>query len=133
MNATIIRVSTHPTHGTFGVLTIDNKPQAVTLEPYKRDNAVSISCIPTGQYICKRYSSKKYNNTFEVTAVQGRSKILFHSGNTDNNTKGCIILGSNFGNLLHEWAILNSRKAMQQFMQHTAEVDEFMLTIREAW
>jgi len=133
MQATLVRVSTHRDHGTFGVLTINNKPIAVTLEPYKMDNTVSMSCIPTGQYICERYSSSRYSNTFEITGVAGRSKILFHAGNVDDNTEGCIILGSNYGNLMHEWAVLNSRKSMQHFMQHTQNVNEFTLTVREAW
>jgi len=133
MYANLIRVSTHPDHGTFGVLTLDGQPVAVTVEPYKMDNKVSISCIPTGQYICKRYSSSRYPNTFEVTGVADRSKILFHTGNTDDNTEGCIILGANFGTLSEDLAVLNSRITMRKFMQRLCNTDKFMLTIREAW
>lgn len=127
----LTRIATHPTHGTFGVLTINSKPQCVTLEPYTNDNAVSISCIPTGQYICNRYATLKHPNTFTVSNVYGRSTILFHAGNIDDHTEGCIILGKKFGDLKNEWAVLDSRNAMADFMDRLKYDESFTLTIVE--
>jgi len=129
----IIRIETNLTEGTFGVMTINGVAACLTLEPYSRDNVSNISCIPTGQYICKKYSSKKYPNTFEVTGVQGRSHILFHAGNIDENTAGCILLGSEFGMLGDEQAILESGKAFKRFMEHFKNTQQFKLTIVEEY
>jgi hypothetical protein len=126
----IVRVETHPEFGTFGVMTINGDAFCVTLEPYSRDNASNVSCIPTGQYICERYSSRKYSNTFQVTHTEGRTYILFHPGNTDDDSAGCILLGSEFGNLGSDRAILESTKAFDAFMSRLTE-DRFKLTIVE--
>ena len=127
----IIRIETDPTEGTFGVMTINGVAACVTLEPYSRDNANNVSCIPTGQYICKRYSSPKYPNTFEVTGVQNRSYILFHPGNIAENSAGCILLGSEFGMLGDDHAILESSKAFNRFMKYFDNTNQFKLTIVE--
>ena len=79
----IIRRVSLTAGGTYGVLMAKSQPPfAVTYELPWRDNQKSISCIPAGEYICRRYSSEKYKDTFEVTDVPGRSYILFHVGNT---------------------------------------------------
>jgi hypothetical protein len=129
----IIRVETHPDYGTFGVMTIGGTATCVTLEPYSRDNASNVSCIPTGQYICKRYSSRKYPDTFEITGIQGRSYVLFHAGNVDENTAGCVLLGSEFGTLGGDRAILESGKAFNSFINNFKGQDQFRLTIVEEY
>jgi len=127
----IIRVETDQNEGTFGVMTINGVAACVTLEPYSRDNASNVSCIPTGQYMCKRYSSPKHPNTFEITGVQGRSYVLFHAGNIDSHSAGCVLLGSEFGMLGDDHAILESGKAFDRFMNHFEDVNQFKLTIVE--
>ena len=130
-NAKIIRVETDPNYGTFGVLTLNGEAACLTLEPYSMDNKKNISCIPTGQYICKRYHSKKHPNTFQVTNVASRSSILIHPGNIKKHTNGCILLGSEFGILGNKHGILESSKAFDKFMKFFEGKDEFRLTIVE--
>lgn len=126
----IVRVETCPYDGTFGVLKLDGEAFCVTLEPYSRDNAMSVSCIPDGQYVCRKYSSVKYPETYEVSNVQGRSKILFHAGNTDDHTEGCILLGQYFGKMRGgDRAVLNSGKTFKSFLDYVRGVDEFRLTV----
>lgn len=48
------------------------------------------SCIPEGVYICKKYSSRRFPNTWEITGVKGRDKILFHTANFVFQLKGCV-------------------------------------------
>lgn len=127
----IVRIETHPEEGTFGVMTVNGSASFLTLEPYSRDNISRVSCIPTGQYICKRYSSEGFPNTFNVTNVAHRNNILFHTGNIDDNTLGCIILGSEFGFLKGKRAVLESRKAFDKFMNMLETEDSFKLTIVE--
>jgi hypothetical protein len=129
----ITRVGGSPEHGTFGILTIDGMPECVTLEDYWRSNSKNVSCIPTGQYVCKRYVSSNHPNTFEVTNVEGRSHILFHSGNTHADTEGCILLGSRIGNLGSSKAILESRLAFRNFINSIGDDYSFNLIITESF
>jgi len=116
-------------HGTFGVLKLNGGAFCVTLEPEDKDNKVNISCIPEGEYTCKRVFSPKYGSTFEVTEVDGRSHILFHAGNVETNTKGCILLAQYFGKLKGARAVLNSGNTFRRFREELIRVKEFKLKI----
>ena len=116
--------------GTFGVL-IDNIgiPFAVTLErPWLR-NKKMVSCIPEDTYVCKRVDSPKFGNTFEVTNVIGRSHILFHKGNLDDDSHGCILVGEQFGTLKKEPGILASKAGFSEFLTLLEDVDTFTIEI----
>ena len=130
---TITRVSTDLQLGTQGVLMIDSLPVCVTLEDYKYGNIRNMSCIPTGQYLCKRYSSSKFPNTFKVVSVPERSGILFHIGNNTNDTEGCVLLGSEFNYDDNKITIKESTKAFNKFIDLLEDEKEFRLTIREAF
>ena len=97
-----------------------------TLERPWKNNEPFLSCIPTGLYKCKRFHSQKFGNTFEVTGVSGRDAILFHSGNVVDDTHGCILLGCRNGG---SGAILESKKAMELFLEELKEVESFDLWI----
>ena len=114
----IIRVS-NIDKCTMGVL-IDNEglPFCLTLENPWLDNQRSISCIPTGKYKCKIVDSPKYGKVYEVLDVPERTHILFHSGNVEKDTRGCILLGSNFGTLSAQPAVLSSRITVDKFMKY---------------
>lgn len=115
--------------GTLGALRINGEIFCCTLEPSDEDNQKNISCIPTGNYLCKRVNSPKYGDTFEVTNVPNRTHILVHKGNVEKNTKGCILLGQYWGKLGQNRAVLNSGKTFKKFLEVTKEVDEFNLFI----
>lgn len=120
------------TEGTFGVLRLDDQVFCVTLEPQDRDNAVNLSCIPSGRYRCRRISSPRYGETFEVCDVPGRTHILLHPGNVSGDTKGCVLLGRHFGYLRGDRAVLNSGRTFNDFINRTQGVESFPLTINEA-
>lgn len=117
--------------GTFGVLKIDKEVFCLTLEQDDEENKANESSIPAQQYICKRVDSPKYGDTFEVCKVPGRSHILFHSGNFISDTKGCILLGQEFGKLGEKRGVLNSGKAFCRFMEEMKAEEIFHLTIKE--
>ena len=118
--------------GVFGVLKINKEVFCVTLEPPDCLNAVEKSCIPAQQYICGRYQSPTYGETFIVENVPNRSGILFHPGNTRRDTAGCIIIAEHFGKIRGFRAILNSGKTFREFME-TMKDDKFHLTIKEVY
>jgi hypothetical protein len=116
MIATIKRITTGDPFRTFGIMFIDIDPMFITLERPWRNNRTDISCIPPGEYKCRFKNSKKHGPVYEILNVPGRTNILIHKGNKVSHTKGCIIIGSEFGKLVNEPAVLNSTKAHYNFL-----------------
>lgn len=115
--------------GTFGVLLDEDIPFALTLERRWLNNEKGKSCIPLGIYLCKRIQSPKFGNTFEVAGVLGRDAILFHKGNLDDDSHGCILIGEQFESLKGKIAILASDKGFTEFLQRLEGIDIFNLEI----
>lgn len=113
-----------------------------TLERQDLGNKPNVSCIPAGTYTCRRsFFNRGGYPTFEVTGVPGRSLILFHVGNTEGDSNGCILIGREFGVLnvtdpatkatAPKIATLTSKDAFAAFMKSLEGVESFTLTIRE--
>lgn len=117
--------------GTFGVLRLNKAVRCLTLEPPDRENVADVSSIPAQQYVCSRVQSPRFGETFQIMDVPGRTRVLFHSGNTESDTSGCIILGTAYGMLGDERAVLSSREAFNAFMAMMDGRDDFHLTIFE--
>jgi hypothetical protein len=117
--------------GTFGVLLDEDVPFCVTTEREWLSNVIGKSCIPDGTYLCQRVDSPKFGNTFQVMNVPGRSEILIHKGNLSSDSKGCIIVGEEFGTLNGRVAVLSSGKAFDEFMSRLKGVVQFKLAITE--
>lgn len=114
---------------TIGILEINSIPTLITLERPWKENKAKISCIPEGQYLCKRVVSPHFGETFEVTNVPERSYILFHKGNFVEDSKGCIILGNSFGTGDVPF-VKESKKAFEIFMETFRNKKEFQLNIK---
>ncbi|MBW2645077.1 MAG: hypothetical protein JRE23_02660 [Deltaproteobacteria bacterium] len=119
--------------GTFGVLITDGFPFALTLEREWKNNQWGISCIPHDQYECMRVKSPKFGDTFQVMDVPNRKHILFHKGNLEDDSHGCILVGEQFEELNGVPAILSSRKGFGEFMQKLEGEDMFQLVILNQW
>ena len=83
---------------TAGVLFVDSRPFCNTLEPTvsigKKVTYGKGCCVPPGIYsIDFHYSPKFGKYMLTLCGVRGRSGILIHSGNTSNDTSGCILVG----------------------------------------
>lgn len=87
--------------------------------------------LGNGKYICVRgmhqlEGMKDPFETFEVTNVPGHTGILFHQGNYNRDSNGCILLGDgSTGN-----SVTNSRMAFNSFMNILKGIDSFTLTVR---
>lgn len=114
---------------TIGMLTIEgvNHDPIFTLENPERATTVD-SRIPAGTYTVVPYSSEKHPNTYLVQNVPGRSYILFHIGNFESDTLGCILIGASAGMSLNKPAVLNSTDAFKKFRQYIGQ-KSFKLTI----
>jgi hypothetical protein len=87
--------------------------------------------VNDGTYICQRgdhiLESGEEIETFEIMNVPNHTGILFHRGNTENNSSGCVLLGSRLsGNTL-----LNSTVAFNKFMALQDGVDQFTLLVED--
>lgn len=126
---TLKRIAMNP-DGVFGVLLHNGAPFALTCERPWMANASNVSCIPEGIYRCKRVNSPRFGDTFEVTNVPGRSNILFHKGNTMDDSQGCILVGEQFETLHGKTAVLQSGKGYGEFMERLKGMDEFQIQIK---
>lgn len=132
MKLVLKRIAFNPKQ-TYGViLRKDNdtysKPLFVTLEDAWNNNASDVSCIPEGLYLCHRITSPHFGEVFEVGNVPNRTHILFHAGNSDVDTHGCILLGTSFDVSCDR--IMQSQAAVFAFMSMLKNEDSFSLEIQ---
>ncbi|MEW6613954.1 MAG: DUF5675 family protein [Thermodesulfobacteriota bacterium] len=129
MKTKIVRLE-ESTQGALGVLLIDDVIFCFTLEPDRNEKGKLY--IPQGEYHCKRFHGTKWKNTFEIV-VPGHTAVLFHSGNTEADTLGCILLGATTGKLKGNRAVLNSGETFKNFLDRTKDVNEFPLIIEDSY
>ncbi len=140
----LIRTDYHP-EATVGRILKEGKEVCKTLERpnlnNQRDNPNTkqneSSCIPEGIYKCKKYSSAKYPDTWEITGVANRSAILFHSANYVSQLLGCVATASSIQNMdpknegkvapEQKWLASQSKDAFAKFK--AAMPKEFTLLI----
>lgn len=115
-------------HGVFGVLCTEKVCICATLERPWLNNAPNVSCIAPGTYKAKRVQSPHFGETFEVV-VDGRSHILFHTGNWMTDSKGCIIIGYAYCVKNNQQALDMSGVAFDRFMGMLKGVNEFTLKV----
>mgnify|MGYP003132059555 CR=1 FL=1 len=90
---------------TNGLLFIDEVFECFTLEDQYQDKKVyGETCIPEGTYPVEfrkeggfhnRYSAKYdfHKGMLEIKNIPNFKWVLFHLGNTDENTAGCVLVG----------------------------------------
>lgn len=123
----LVRVAVED-EGAFGVLKENGLPFCVTLERTFENNQI---VIPPGLYKCRRTQFYGGNYvTFEVL-VPGHSRVLFHIGNSELESRGCILLGRMYGPVSNTWGILESRLAFKDFMKRCEKRQEVSLEVRE--
>lgn len=103
---------------------------AVTIEhAYPASDGAWDAKIPAGTFTCVRGTHQLSHGdpfeTFEIMGIPGHTGILFHCGNTDVDSHGCILVGTALqGDFLTE-----SRKAFSKFMGLMDGVQSFELTV----
>jgi hypothetical protein len=91
--------------------------------------------IPPGLWTCVRSMHRLHGmahdfETFEITGVEGHSDLLFHWGNFNRDSEGCILLGEDlFESKDGEEMITASRAAFADFMKLQEGVDSFTLEV----
>src|SRR5574338_211184 len=116
--------------GAFGLLLNENRDKliAVTCEPTY--DWLNIK-IPKGVHKCTRTLFYKGGyDTYEVH-IPEHSRILFHRGNVETDSDGCILVGKQFGRLNSRHAVMYSYDGFRNFMQHVGILPEFDLQVEE--
>jgi len=94
--------------------------------------------LPAGTYECVRSMHRLHGmdhdfETFEITGVPGHSGVLFHWGNWNEDSEGCVLLGEAIAlgehNGAHVEMVTNSRAAFARFMALQEGVERFVLTV----
>lgn len=129
MNLRLVRKERRP-DGIFSELYSESPFPLVTLE-HSYDGEPK---IPNGTFTCVRGKHRLHGmtedfETFEVTGVPGHSGILFHWGNFNRDSDGCILLGHSVGMDGDDEMILKSREAFAQFMAVQSGLDSFILSV----
>jgi hypothetical protein len=111
INLLIIR-DTFSEKSTLGKLFINGELFCDTLELPYINNERSISCIPAGRYkvrlrLARESATRDYLHLL-VKDVPDRDYILFHRGNTAQDTRGCVLVGQS----RKQDRVNNSRLAM---------------------
>jgi len=107
--------------GIIGVLLINAVIFCFTLE---KDDTF----LKQGSFHCQRFSGTKWPDTFEIL-VPGHTAVLFHAGNVEADTLGCVLLGATTGKLKGNRAVLNSGETFKRFLEITKNTDYFTLFV----
>ena len=87
-----------------------------------------------GEFTCVRGIHQLLNGpkfeTFEITGVDGHTNILFHSGNWNNDSEGCVLLGLGEAQSSKGQMITQSKQAFQEFIELTKGLDSFQLVVK---
>ncbi len=133
MDLLLTRVYVGPEGAFSTIAPIGKPPFLVGLEHTYEDNAVK---VPRGTYTCRRTHFNRGNyDTFEITGVQGHSRLLFHRGNEEDDSDGCVLVGLRFGlvSKLNTYAnkdgVLESISAFSIFMSRQGNIDSFRLEV----
>ncbi len=103
---------------------------AVTLE-HSYDNKPK---IPNGTFTCKRGQHRLHGmtnafTTFEITGIAGHDNLLFHWGNYNKDSDGCVLVGKSVAFVAGSKMITQSRITFDQLMQSELSIDSFQLTV----
>lgn len=103
---------------------------------YENEDGTFYAKLPAGEYECIRGEHRLHDNvpfdTFEVMGVPGHEGILFHVGNYNKDSDGCILVGDGLGKKLDGGVmIVNSKVAFKRFMKKQTECDKFILKVED--
>lgn len=123
--------------GIFGSFSFDGEGRfCSTLEhAYPNIDGTYAPKVPPGIYTCVRGTHALHNGipfeTFEITGVEGHKGILFHVGNMNKDSEGCVLLGHTIAiNPANgEEMVTGSKGEFAAFMERFEGVDQWQLEV----
>lgn len=116
---------------TRGLLYAGGNHIGYTMEDPWNNNENNVSCIPVGTYDtdvrpAKDSPSRNYDHMI-LRDVPARSYILWHVGNDEQDTEGCILPGKT----AHEDMVGHSQKAFNKMMSIAKEAESITTKITD--
>ncbi len=128
--------------GTYSFVSLPGGEPFLMGELPWKDNTPELSCIPRGEYVCRRIVSPKFGEVYQLDNVPGRTHILIHAANFVGDTEkgyksdllGCLAPGKRMGSLAKvnngsQLAILDSGTALRNLVD-TLKAQSFVLNIQ---
>lgn len=117
-------------NGIFSELIDSAGNKYITLEhAYKQSDGTYLPKITKGVHKCVRGQHQLHSgppfSTFEITGVPGHSNLLFHVGNYNNDSDGCVLVGLQ----RMQDMIAASKLGFKRFMDSLDGINEFTLTV----
>jgi len=114
-------------HSTIGELHIDGKFECYTLEDKEREVKIkSETAIPKGEYKVIINQSNRFKKLLPLLLnVPNFEGVRIHSGNSNHDTEGCILVGTTRS----EDYIGNSRLAFEKLFKKMQLAKSITLTI----
>ena len=122
--------------GIFSTLTDEHGTVIARTLEHSYNNKPKMS---SGSYGCKRGAHRLHNmthdfETFEIEGVKGHDNILFHVGNYNADSEGCVLLGEKVVKACNQanstMMVTNSKATFAKFMALLDGVDSFTLIVR---
>jgi len=112
----------------IGELTVDGLWECYTLEDVEREVKIKgETAIPKGTYKVIINESNRFKRLLPLLLdVPGFEGVRIHSGNTNHDTEGCILVGRTRSNDF----IGQSRKAFDKLFEKMKKAKDITLTIR---
>lgn len=112
--------------GCFSVLLWDQRPFAVSVERTFDDGQ---PVIRAGTWDCRRdFYHKGGYETFQII-IPDHDRVLFHKGNTEDDSFACVCVAEKFGTLNGKPAVLESNEGFAEFMNITTGINVFLVEV----
>lgn len=114
--------------GCFSVLLWDGRPFAVSVE-HTFDDGRPVLGNGWPECHATKYHKGGYD-TFEIM-VPGHTRVLFHKGNTEDDSIACVIVAESFGVLNNKTAVQDSKGGFEEFMRLTNGLESFTMKVSD--
>lgn len=112
--------------GCFSVLLWEGRPFAVSVERTFDDGQ---PVIRAGIWDCRRdFYHKGGYETFQII-IPEHDRVLFHRGNSEDDSLACVCVAEKFGTLNGKTAVLESNEGFTKFMELTKGINVFLVEV----
>lgn len=91
----------------------------MSLEEIKEKKQYGITCIPTGEYKVTLFNSPRHGRVPLLHDVKGYSMVEIHKGNFAEDSLGCLLVGTSFGEDRVNYSGVAFRNLMAELVKYT--------------
>ena len=116
--------------GCFSTLLWNGRPFAVSVErTFDNGRPILYNGLFTAKRGMHQLSHGAPFETFEILGVTGHTGILFHKGNWETDSEGCVLVGESYAVLSGRTAVADSKGGFSELMELTQGLDEFTVRV----